>query len=264
MDKRLQFSIWYFVLGFVLLIWLQDWISATHQIELKYSDFKKAAAVRQVSDIAITKDSIRGTITADAMKQYAPATKATESSGAKHTFSTVRVDDPDLVKDLQAAQIAYRGEMQSNLLSNLLSWVLPMLVMVALWQFLFHRLGGAGHGLTSIGKSKARVYVEDDIKLDFSHVAGIDEAVEELREVVAFLRAPEQFTRLGGRLPKGILLVGPPGTGKTLLARAVAGEAKVPFFSLSESEFVEMFVGVGAARVRDLFGQAQAKAPCIV
>ena len=158
----------------------------------------------------------------------------------------------------------YLRELESTLFSGLVGWILPLVLMITVWRFLLQRMGGAEHGLLSIGKSKARVYVEDDIKINFANVAGIDEAVDELREVVAFLRTPEQFTRLGGRLPKGILLVGPPGTGKTLLARAVAGEAKVAFFSLSGSEFVEMFVGVGAARVRDLFEQAQKKAPCII
>ncbi|RZI40053.1 ATP-dependent metallopeptidase FtsH/Yme1/Tma family protein [Herbaspirillum sp. HC18] len=266
MDKRTQFSIWYFILGLLVLVALQEWLGTSHQIDLNYSDFKKAVAAGQVSDLVIGKDSIRGSITYEAMKQFSPAAQAkqlTESANARHTFSTVRVEDPDLARDLQAAQLTFRGAVESNGLSNLLSWILPMAVMVVIWQFLLRRMG-AGHGMMSIGKSKARVYVENDIKLNFSHVAGVDEAVEELREVVSFLKTPDQFTRLGGRLPKGILLAGPPGTGKTLLARAVAGEARVPFFSLSGSEFVEMFVGVGAARVRDLFEQAQAKAPCIV
>ncbi|HEY0843743.1 MAG TPA: ATP-dependent zinc metalloprotease FtsH [Noviherbaspirillum sp.] len=267
MDKRMQFSVWYFVLGMVILIAFQSWLEPGHQIELAYSDFKKAVAAKQVSEVTLGKDTIRGNLSADAMKQYLPPAQAAampDAAGAKHSFSTVRVDDPNLVSDLQDAGIAFRGTIESNTLGNLLSWILPMVVMIALWQVLFKRMGASGHGLMSIGKSKARVYVENDIKLDFSNVAGIDEAVEELREVVAFLKTPDQFTRLGGRLPKGVLLVGPPGTGKTLLARAVAGEAKVPFFSLSGSEFVEMFVGVGAARVRDLFEQAQAKAPCII
>lgn len=263
----MQFSVWYFVLGMVILIAFQSWLEPGHQIELAYSDFKKAVAAKQVSEVTLGKDTIRGNLSADAMKQYLPPAQAAampDAAGAKHSFSTVRVDDPNLVSDLQDAGIAFRGTIESNTLGNLLSWILPMVVMIALWQVLFKRMGASGHGLMSIGKSKARVYVENDIKLDFSNVAGIDEAVEELREVVAFLKTPDQFTRLGGRLPKGVLLVGPPGTGKTLLARAVAGEAKVPFFSLSGSEFVEMFVGVGAARVRDLFEQAQAKAPCII
>ena len=159
--------------------------------------------------------------------------------------------------------MVFSGTVEPTFLSNFLAWIVPMLLMIAIGQFLLPGMGGPGRGLLSIGKSKARIYIESDIKVDFGNVAGIDEAVDELREVVAFLTTSDQFTRLGGRLPKGILLVGPPGTGKTLLARAVAGEAKVAFFSLSGSEFVEMFVGVGAARVRDLFEQALAKAPCI-
>lgn len=200
MDKRTQFSIWYFILGLVVLVAMQEWLGTNHQIELRYSDFKKAVAAKQVSDIAIGKESIRGAITFEAMKQFLPAAQAqqlTESANTKHTFSTVRVDDPDLARDLQAAQITFRGTVESNFLSALLSWIIPMAIMVAIWQFLFRRMG-ASHGMMSIGKSKARVYVENDIKLNFGNVAGIDEAVEELREVVSFLKTPGQFTRLGG------------------------------------------------------------------
>ena len=158
----------------------------------------------------------------------------------------------------------FSGEVQNRWMTDLLSWVLPMLVLVALWTFFFRRMGGAEGGIMSFARSRAKIYSDDDVKVRFGDVAGVDEAEEELKEIVEFLKTPRKYTTIGGRIPKGVLLVGPPGTGKTLLARAVAGEANVPFFSLSGSEFVEMFVGVGAARVRDLFRQAEAKAPCIV
>jgi cell division protease FtsH len=183
----------------------------------------------------------------------------------KKPFVTTRVD-PDLAADLQKAGVTYSGQVESTFFMDLLSWVIPALVFFGLWTFLVRRMagGGLGGGLTSIGKSKAKVYVESDTGVRFDDVAGVDEAKEELQEIVEFLRYPEQYGRLGGRMPKGVLLVGPPGTGKTLLAKAVAGQAGVPFFSISGSEFVEMFVGVGAARVRDLFEQARAKAPAII
>ena len=158
----------------------------------------------------------------------------------------------------------YSGEIVSRWLPEIIGWVLPFVLIVAAWSFFARRLGGAEGGVMSFARSKAKIYAEDDVKTTFQDVAGVDEAAQELREIVEFLKTPRKFTNLGGKIPKGVLLVGPPGTGKTLLARAVAGEAKVPFFSLSGSEFVEMFVGVGAARVRDLFSQAEAKAPCIV
>ena len=149
-------------------------------------------------------------------------------------------------------------------MGEVLGWVIPLIFLVALWSFFFRRMGGAEGGVMSFARSRAKVYADDDVKVRFGDVAGVDEAEDELREIVEFLKTPKKYTSIGGRIPKGVLLVGPPGTGKTLLARAVAGEAKVPFFSLSGSEFVEMFVGVGAARVRDLFSQAEAKAPCII
>ena len=149
-------------------------------------------------------------------------------------------------------------------MTELLGWVIPILFLIGLWSFFFRRMGGAEGGVMSFARSRAKIYSDDDVKVRFGDVAGVDEAEEELREIVEFLKNPRKYTSIGGRIPKGVLLVGPPGTGKTLLARAVAGEATVPFFSLSGSEFVEMFVGVGAARVRDLFNQAEAKAPCII
>jgi cell division protease FtsH len=179
-------------------------------------------------------------------------------------FLVVRVEDPGLTAELEQAGIPFTGEASSEWITTLLSWIVPMVLFFVFWSFLMNRVGGAGGGLMQIGKSKAKVYIEKQTGVSFADVAGIDEAEEELIEVVEFLKHPEKYQRLGGHLPKGVLLVGPPGTGKTLLARAVAGEAGVPFFSISGSDFVEMFVGVGAARVRDLFGQAAEHAPSII
>jgi cell division protease FtsH len=178
-------------------------------------------------------------------------------------FVTVRVNDPDLVKELDESKVDYTGRHENRFLSSLLSWILPLGIFFLIWRFAMKKMG-PGMGVMSFSKSKAKIFAQSDTKVSFADVAGIDEAKEELQEVVEFLSTPEKFQKLGGRIPKGVLLVGPPGTGKTLLARAVAGEAKVPFFSISGSEFVEMFVGVGAARVRDLFSQAAAQAPCII
>ncbi len=172
--------------------------------------------------------------------------------------------DQKLTEELDKAGVKYTGEVPNRWLGELLGWVIPIIFLIALWSFFFRRMGGAEGGVMSFARSRAKIYADDDVKVRFGDVAGVDEAEEELREIVEFLKTPRKYTSIGGRIPKGVLLVGPPGTGKTLLARAVAGEATVPFFSLSGSEFVEMFVGVGAARVRDLFNQAEAKAPCII
>jgi cell division protease FtsH len=198
----------------------------------------------------VGEDSIRG--------------KYQDGEGNNQAFTTTRLEDPKLVEQLEAQKVRFSGEPQNRWMTEVLSWVLPFLLIVGLWTFFFRRMGGAEGGIMSFARSKAKIYSDDDVKVSFGDVAGVDEAEEELKEIVEFLKNPKKYTTLGGRIPKGVLLVGPPGTGKTLLARAVAGEAKVPFFSLSGSEFVEMFVGVGAARVRDLFRQAEAKAPCIV
>ena len=185
-------------------------------------------------------------------------------STAARTSPTTRIEDPKLLEELDAAGVKYTGEFVSRWLPEVLGWVLPLLFIFAIWSYFSRRMGGAEGGVMSFARSKHRVFAEDDVKVSFADVAGVDEAEQELKEIVEFLKNPKKYTALGGRIPKGVLLVGPPGTGKTLLARAVAGEAKVPFFSLSGSEFVEMFVGVGAARVRDLFSQAEQKAPCII
>jgi cell division protease FtsH len=204
----------------------------------------------QVAEVVVGERAIRGTY-------------KRETEGELR-FNTARIEDPKLLEELDAASVNYTGELVSQWLPDILGWVLPFVLLIALWSFFFRRMGAAEGGLMSFARSKHRVFAEDDVKVSFADVAGVDEAEQELKEIVEFLKNPAKYTTLGGRIPKGVLLVGPPGTGKTLLARAVAGEANVPFFSLSGSEFVEMFVGVGAARVRDLFAQAEAKAPCII
>ena len=214
---------------------------------ISYSQFKQYVEQGIAGDLVIGPESIKGTL----------------AGSPKRAFATVRVNDPDLVKELDEGKISYSGRYENRFLSSLLSWVLPLGIMFLIWRFAMKKMG-TGMGVMSFSKSKAKIFAESDTKVSFADVAGIDEAREELEEVVEFLKTPEKFQKLGGRIPKGVLLVGPPGTGKTLLARAVAGEAKVPFFSISGSEFVEMFVGVGAARVRDLFSQAAAQAPCII
>ena len=230
---------------------------AEPQIEdLPYSTFKTLLAEKRVKDLVITKDHIRG------------ARVAGKDGDKDKTFTVVRVDDSDLVKSLENSGAGYRGELTDNWLRDfLLTWILPLVVLMVIWSVVFKRMGAGGPGgetFMSFGKSRAKIYGESDVKVTFNDVAGVDEAKEELMEIIEFLRLPDKFTKLGGRIPKGVLLVGPPGTGKTLLAKAVAGEARVPFFSMSGSEFVEMFVGVGASRVRDLFQQAVQKAPCII
>ncbi len=223
--------------------------------DLPYSMFKQLLSEKKVKDLVITRDHVRGS-------------RLPDKGGEKERpFTVIRVEDNDLVKNLDTAGISYRGEVSENWFRDfLLTWILPLVFLVLIWSFVFRRMGqgGPGESFMSFGKSRAKIYGESDVKVTFNDVAGVDEAKEELMEIIEFLRLPDKFTKLGGRIPKGVLLVGPPGTGKTLLSKAVAGEAKVPFFSMSGSEFVEMFVGVGASRVRDLFQQAVQKAPCII
>jgi cell division protease FtsH len=236
---------------FAVLVLVNIFSAALRQGQaIEYSQFKSYVAQGRLGEITIGPESIHGSYL--------------NENNSEVAFNTVRVDDPDLVKELQAQKVRYRGEVATEWLTQLMGWVLPIVLILALWSFVFRRMGGAEGGIMSFARSRAKIYAEDDVKVKFEDVAGVDEAEEELREIVEFLKNPRKYTTLGGRIPKGVLLVGPPGTGKTLLARAVAGEAKVPYFSLSGSEFVEMFVGVGAARVRDLFRQAETKAPCIV
>jgi len=243
-------AVWY-ILGLLFLLALaQAWFMAPAGRQISYSEFKQAVRAGQVAEVFVGDQTIRGTY-------------KRETNGGRN-FNTTRIEDPKLVEDLDAANVKYTGEMVSRWLPEVLGWVVPLLLLFGVWSFFFRRMSGAEGGVMSFARSKHRVFSEDDVKVSFADVAGVDEAEQELKEIVEFLQNPKKYTTLGGRIPKGVLLVGPPGTGKTLLARAVAGEAKVPFFSLSGSEFVEMFVGVGAARVRDLFSQAEAKAPCII
>jgi len=229
--------------------------------DIPYSQFKKLVQTGQVADLKIGATTIHGTL----LDKTAAPSPETTTPEQPERFTTTRVEDPGLVAELEAHGIAFSGQADNSWIFNLLSWLAPLFILIVFWGAYFRRMGaGVGGGLMTVGKSRARVYVEHQIKVRFDDVAGLDEAKEELQEVIEFLRTPEKFRRLGGKVPKGVLLAGAPGTGKTLLAKAVAGEAGVPFFSLSGSEFVEMFVGVGAARVRDLFEQALQKAPCIV
>jgi len=247
LPPKSGFNIWYFLLLFLFITLLQQFFFSPKVETIPYSQFKQYVAEDKVGTLTIDPQNIRGTLT--------------EKPGTE--FITVRVDDPGLVKDLNDHNVSYSGRYANKFLSFILAWILPIGIFYLIWRFSMKKMG-PGMGVMSFGKSKAKIFAKSETKVSFADVAGIDEAKEELQEVVEFLSNPGKFQKLGGRIPKGVLLVGPPGTGKTLLAKAVAGEAKVPFFSISGSEFVEMFVGVGAARVRDLFSQAAKQAPCII
>jgi cell division protease FtsH len=247
-EKKTQLSIAYAILTLLLLLSLQNYFE--NQVDsVPYSQFRQWVEEGQVTECTIGSEFIRGKVL---------------TSGSELSFVTSRVDDVGLVDLLEKNQVRFSGQVENTWFTTLLSWILPAVFFVGIWMFMAKRMGGGGGGLMSIGKSKAKVYMEKGTGITFDDVAGIDEAKEELEEIVDFLRTPERFQALGGRIPRGVLLVGSPGTGKTLLAKAVAGEASVPFFSISGSDFVEMFVGVGAARVRDLFEQAKKHAPAIV
>jgi cell division protease FtsH len=250
LPPKTHFSIWYFLIAFLLITYLQQYFISSKVETIPYSQFKQYVAEGTVDKLTIGPENITGTLKA---KDKKPAQQ----------FITIRVDDPNLVKELDEHKVDYSGHYESKFLTSILSWVLPIGIMILIWRYAMKKMG-PGMGVMSFAKSKAKLFAENETKITFADVAGIDEAKEELREVVEFLKNPEKFQKLGGRIPKGVLLVGAPGTGKTLLAKAVAGEAKVPFFSISGSEFVEMFVGVGASRVRDLFSQATGQAPCII
>ncbi|MGD0725926.1 MAG: ATP-dependent zinc metalloprotease FtsH [Spirochaetia bacterium] len=250
-HKKTQFSIFYVVVGLLVILGLQWFLGSGLATDVSYSDFKTALAAGKVREVVVSPSDIQGVMSG--------------AGGQAISFHTLRVDEPDLVKQLADKGVKYSGKTQGSFLGNIVSWILPLAIMFALWNFFMMRMGSGGPGVLSIGQSKAKLVADSGAtRTTFADVAGIDEAKEELQEVVEFLKTPGKFEMLGGRIPRGILLVGAPGTGKTLLAKAVAGEAGVPFFSISGSEFVEMFVGVGAARVRDLFSQASGKAPCII
>jgi len=248
LPRKTNFSIWYFLIAFLLITYLQQYFFSSKVETIPYSQFKQILVAGNVTKLIIGPDHINGTLKGDNKEQ---------------DFTTIRVDDPNLVKELDEHKVRYSGRYESKLLGSILSWVLPLGIMFLIWHYAMKKMG-PGTGVMSFSKSKAKLFAENETMVTFADVAGIDEAREELQEVVEFLKNPAKYQKLGGRIPKGVLLVGPPGTGKTLLAKAVAGEAKVPFFSISGSEFVEMFVGVGASRVRDLFSQAASQAPCII
>ncbi len=258
MEKRTQWNLWYVVLAILGILVLQSFVQQWQQVQpLPYSEFLQELEKKNIKEIAVYADHLEGTL-----NQPLP--------DGRTRFATTRVE-LDLARDLAQYGVRFTGVIQSTFLRDMFSWVAPTLVFFAIWMFVIRKMvargglgGGLGDGLLSIGKSKAKVYVESDTQVTFEDVAGVDEAKAELEEIVDFLRDPAAHNRLGAHIPKGILLVGPPGTGKTLLARAVAGQAGVPFFSINGSEFVEMFVGVGAARVRDLFEQARQRAPAII
>jgi len=254
MDKKVQFSIWYVIIAFILMLILQSFLAKPQVEVVPYSKFLKMVENGKISSVEIGDQRIIG---------YEKA--ATKGERPK-TYIAIRVPDDKLVDTLKKYNVTFYGKYENPWVKGfLLSWVLPLLILYLIWMVIFKKVGKSfDAGVMSFGKSKAKLYAENETGVTFNDVAGEDEAKEELKEVVDFLKNPDRYSRLGARLPKGVLLVGPPGTGKTLLARAVAGEAGVPFFSMSGSDFVEMFVGVGAARVRDLFRQAQEKAPCII
>src|ERR1700720_3969496 len=251
-DKKFHINFWYVIAAVLGILLIQDlYLESTKLTPIPYSRFQTLLNEDKVDKIAIGQNYISGSL------------KEAQPDGVKD-FITARVD-PDLAQSLDKHGVVYSGVIDSHWLRDLLSWILPAIFFVGIWMFAIRRIGQGGlGGLMQIGKSRARIYVEKETKVTFADVAGVDEAKDELVEIVEFLKEPVRYGRLGGRPPKGVLLVGPPGTGKTLLARAVAGEAGVPFFSISGSEFVEMFVGVGAARVLDMFKTAKENSPCIL
>jgi cell division protease FtsH len=267
MGDKQQFSFWYFFITLAVLLVLQTYLLAPRAEVVDYSMFKTLVNQKLVTKLLVGHETITGEIKPDGVKLALSEARLKEIKyeGQKNVpFTTIRVEDPKLTEDLETAGITYRGEVSSTWLPTLLSWVVPVVLFFLVWSFLINKMGAGSSGLMQIGKSKAKVFIEQKTGVTFADVEGIDEAKEELVEVVEFLKNPGKYQRLGGHIPKGVLLLGPPGTGKTLLARAVAGEAGVPFFSISGSDFVEMFVGVGAARVRDLFAQAVKTAPSII
>ncbi len=235
-----------YLLATALAIGLLVALPTSTTTPISYSEFIQMVRTSQIAEVVIDEHRIRGTI-----------------KDKKQGFETIRIEDPRLLGELEQHGVKFTGATETNWWSNLTGWLLPLALMILVWSIVLRRMN-PGQGVMAFERSRAKIYAEDDVKVTFADVAGIDEATEELREIVEFLQHPTKYTNLGGRIPKGVLLLGPPGTGKTLLARAVAGEAHVPFFSPSGAGFVEMFVGVGAARVRDLFAQAESRAPCII
>jgi cell division protease FtsH len=252
-EKHHKFSLWYVLLGIWAVLLIQNYLGSALAIKtIPYSQFLTLLKENKVTEVAISANQIQGKMKVDS----ADPSKV-------ELFKTVRVD-PEISDLLEKYHVTFKGEVESTFLRDVFSWVFPIFLFIGIWYFLMKRMTGQQAGFMTLGKNKAKIYMENELNVTFDDAAGVDEAKQELVEVIEFLKQPAKFTELGGKMPKGILLVGPPGTGKTLLAKAVAGESRVPFFSLSGSEFVEMFVGLGAARVRDLFVQAKQKAPCII
>lgn len=274
-SRKINFSIWYVLLALLIMYMIQSFMIRGDVETIPYSEFRQLLKDGKIKECAVSQEKITGIMvistdpaTRDKHDQDADGglfgSKQKRLTAGEKYFETVRVDDDDLVKELEAHNIEYSGKMEDGWWQSLFFyWIFPIAILFVIWGYAFRRMNPQG-GLMSIGRSKAKIYIQGKTKVTFEDVAGIDEAVEEVKEVVDYLKNPDRFKTLGGQIPKGVLLVGPPGTGKTLLAKAVAGEASVPFFSLSGSDFVEMFVGVGASRVRDLFQQAAQHAPCIV
>jgi cell division protease FtsH len=270
--QKTQFSLVYLFIALMVVFGVQSWLRAPRTVDIPMSQFLTLVHEGKVLRVSLGEREIQGVLKPGALPTppAGPGDKLRQLLGAEQgptVFTTARIpatDDYDIVRDLQASKVEFSGRIESTFWRDLISWLVPLILMAGLWLFLMRRMGGGPTQALSFGRSKAKIYDRKELKTTFADVAGVEEAKAELMEVVDFLKNPKKYQRLGGRIPKGVLLVGPPGTGKTLLARAVAGEADVPFFFLSGSEFVEMFVGVGASRVRDLFEQAKEKAPCIV
>jgi len=254
-QKKISFSASYIFVAIAALLLFQYWLSPKVN-NVSYTQFKNLVKELKINSVVISTNQLKGFETRQDEKQ--------EPMFPEMIYRTPRVDDRNLVEFLEGNNVDIIAENENTFLKMLLSWVVPALIFVGIWMFAIKKMGQAGPGMMTLGKHKAKIVAQTDLGVDFSSVAGQDEAKQELQEVIEFLKMPEKFTRLGAKIPKGILLVGPPGTGKTLMAKAVAGESGVPFFSISGSEFIEMFVGLGAARVRDLFDQAGKTAPCIV
>jgi cell division protease FtsH len=273
LNQRIQFSLAYVLVAAMVLLILQSWLQAPLTVEIPMSRFIELVRAGKIEKVALTEKEIRGIAKPDALPS--PPSGAGDrlrqwlgSDTEVRMFTVTRipgVEEASLIAELERHRVEYTGRIESTFLRDLFfGWIIPLGIMIAIWMFLMRRVGGGPTQALSFGRSKHKIFDRKELKTTFGDVAGVDEAKAELVEIVDFLKNPKKYQRLGGRIPKGVLLVGPPGTGKTLLARAVAGEADVPFFTLSGSEFVEMFVGVGAARVRDLFEQAKDKAPCII
>jgi cell division protease FtsH len=273
LNQRLQFSLAYLLVAATVLLVLQAWLQAPRTVEIPMSRFLDLVRSDKIEKVALTERQIQGIAKPDALP--AGPTGASDrlrqwlnQSAEVRVFTVTRipgVEEAPLVAELERHKIEFTGRIESTFVRDLVfGWIIPLGVMIGIWMVLMRRVGGGPTQALSFGRSKHKIFDRKELKTTFGDVAGVDEAKAELVEIVDFLKNPRKYQRLGGRIPKGVLLVGTPGTGKTLLARAVAGEADVPFFTLSGSEFVEMFVGVGAARVRDLFEQAKDKAPCII